>query len=199
MVTCILTLAKLLPISKFCRMRREREAEACDRTCAIEEEQCFKRHLQSAAQCSVASSNNKFGYFDTRDRWTANRCCRKLVDWFVLRACSITLRTEANRVWEWSAAATTCSTTVSVSRTIMETSVAKLPSMCDSSSGSQCSEALLGSMQSGGSLPELWVPFQRLPEPSMLGEGGPPLLLEPDPLAIFSKAWFLPPMIISSI
>ena len=31
-------------------------------TCAIEEEQCFKRHLQSAAQCSVASSNNKFGY-----------------------------------------------------------------------------------------------------------------------------------------
>ena len=37
------------------------------------------------------------------------------------------------------------------------------------------SEALLGSMQSGGSLPELWVPFQRLPEPSMLGEGGPPV------------------------
>jgi hypothetical protein len=65
-------------------------------------------------------------HFDTRDRWTANRCCRKLVDWgkrfeliimtneknpflvaqcckdlctwFVLRACSITLRTEANRV-----------------------------------------------------------------------------------------------------
>ena len=27
--------------------------------------------------------------------------------WFVLSACSITLRTEANRVWEWSAAATT--------------------------------------------------------------------------------------------
>jgi len=26
-----------------------------------------------------------------------------------------------------------------------------------------------------------------------------PLLLEPDPLEIFSNAWFLPPMIISSI
>ena len=42
------------------------------------------------------------------------------------------------------------------------------------------SEALLGSMQSGGSLPELWVPFQRLPEPSMLGEGGPPVWRELD-------------------
>ena len=35
-------------------------------------------------------------------------------------------------------------------------------------------------MQSGGSLPELWVPFQRLPEPSMLGEGGPPMWRELD-------------------
>ena len=104
----------------------------------------------------------------------------------------------------------TCSTTVSVSRTIMETSVAKLPSICDSNSGSQSdkmshmieswdilecraddinskvdkesirSEALLGSMQSGGSLPELWAPFQRLPEPSMLGDGGPPKWWELD-------------------
>ena len=42
------------------------------------------------------------------------------------------------------------------------------------------SEALLGSMQSGGSLPALWVPFHRLPEPSMLGEGGPPVWRELD-------------------
>ena len=31
-------------------------------TWAMDEEQCFRRHLQRAAQCSVASSNNRFGY-----------------------------------------------------------------------------------------------------------------------------------------
>ena len=36
------------------------------------------------------------------------------------------------------------------------------------------SEALWGSRESGGSLLELWVPFQRRPDPSMLGDGGPP-------------------------
>ena len=133
-------------------------------------------------------------HFETRDRWTANRCWRKLVDcerglirleyvnfddpkkgkiyktcdtvgtWLVLSAWSITLRTDARSVCEWSAAATTwifgwgdqvgtecweclnealvnttCSTTASVSSTIIATSVAKLPSICDSSSGSQSS------------------------------------------------------------
>ena len=36
------------------------------------------------------------------------------------------------------------------------------------------SEALWGSRESGGSLLELCVPFQRRPDPSMLGDGGPP-------------------------
>ena len=31
-------------------------------TWAMDDEQCFRRHLQRAAQCSVASSNNRFGY-----------------------------------------------------------------------------------------------------------------------------------------
>ena len=46
-------------------------------TCAIEEEQCFKRHLQSAAQCSVASSNNKFGYLHL---WVNIRYCMTVND-----------------------------------------------------------------------------------------------------------------------
>ena len=37
------------------------------------------------------------------------------------------------------------------------------------------SEALWGSRESGGSLLELCVPFQRRPDPSMLGDGGPPM------------------------
>ena len=33
-----------------------------DLTCEMDEEQCLRRHLQRAAQCSVASSNNRLGY-----------------------------------------------------------------------------------------------------------------------------------------
>ena len=183
----------------------------------MDEEQCFRRHLQRAAQCSVASSNNRFGYlcisswaffvgsnfiyickqkceahFETRDRWTANRCWRKLVDcerglirleyvnfddpkkgtklrtlwvpgwcwvheaspWEPMLVASangllqrppgflveetkwgLSVENVCMRLW-WN---TTCSTTASVSSTIIATSVAKLPSMCDSSSGSQSS------------------------------------------------------------
>ena len=177
-------------------MRRYKLAEAWDLTPEIEEEQCFRRLLQRAAQCSVASSNKRLGYFETSDLWRANRCWRSWVDWVVFKAWSITLRTEANRAWECSVEDTTCSTTDRVSKTIMLTSVARLPSMWDSSSGSQTEKMKLWHLQGknffhiipktcplcskvSGIFLEFWtdendVLFHRLPWPSMLGDGGAP-------------------------
>ena len=164
----------------------------------MEEEQCLSRLLHSAAQCSVASSNRRLGYLETRDLWSAKRCCRNWVDWVVLRAWSITLRTEASKVWECSVEDTTCSTTKRVSSTIMLTSVARLPSMWASSSGSQTVKEIfvigLGKSLKVFHLPSGWpvwsrlsgrvlvvfgteekeVLFHLLPWPSMMGEGGPP-------------------------
>ena len=113
----------------------------------MDEEQCFRRHLQRAAQCSVASSNNRFGYlcisswafpngtqFHYKKQlwgplWNKRSLDSKQVlkkagwlwvkgvwldsnmltvgTWLVLSAWSITLRTDASSVCEWSAAATT--------------------------------------------------------------------------------------------
>ena len=118
-----------LPISKFCRISRYNEAEACDLTGEIEAEQCLSRRKHKSAQCSEASSNNRLGNLKTKDLWTANKCFKNIVDWLVLSACSNTCKTEANSPCEWSVCETTCTIKSKVSKTIMEASVAKFPSM----------------------------------------------------------------------
>ena len=66
-VTCILTLAKLFPISKFCLISRYKDAEDCVLTAEIEDEQCLKSRRQRSAQCSEASSNKSEGNLKTND------------------------------------------------------------------------------------------------------------------------------------
>ena len=81
-------------------MRRYSEAEACDLTDEIEEEQCLRSWRHRSAQCSDASSNRRPGNLKTKDLCTANRCSMKKVDWLVARACSSTRSTDVSKPWE---------------------------------------------------------------------------------------------------